>query len=100
MPRSRWIWLLPLAWLAWAGFLSDHSLLRIARLKQQLVAARADIERVRREAADLDARSSDPVERSQHAEEALRARGMARPGEIIYRLGTGRADAGRDSSAR
>jgi cell division protein FtsB len=88
--RPRWLWLVVVAWVLWAGFISDHSLIRIARLKHELVATQADIERVKDEAAALDSRYRDPADRNQHAEEQLRARGMARPGEIIYRLGSGK----------
>ena len=97
-PPSRWLWLLPIAWLLWIGVISDHSLWRIARLKHELTATHADLQRLRRETARLDARLRDPAERSEQAEEALRAQGMARPGEIIYRLGTGRPDSARSAT--
>ncbi len=94
-PRARWLWLLPVAWLLWVGLLSDHSLWRIARLRHDLSAARADLQRVQRETAALDARLRDPAERREHAEEALRRQGMTRPNEILYRLGSGNPDSAR-----
>jgi cell division protein FtsB len=97
-PRARWLWLLPVAWLLWVGVISDHSLWRIARLRQDLSTAQADLQHLRQQTADLDARVHDPAERREHAEAALRARGMARPGEIIYRLGTGEADSARTTT--
>lgn len=87
IPRSRWLWLLPIAWLLWVGVISDHSFWRIYRLRHDLVAARAEMQRVRGETSKLEARLHDPAERSEHAEQMLREQGMARPGEMIYRLG-------------
>ena len=97
-PRSRWLWLLPGAWLLWVAVISDHSLWRIARLRHELVAARADLEHVRHDTARLDARLHDPRARNEHAEEMLRLQGMSRPNEIIYRLGSGRADSARSTT--
>ncbi len=78
-PRARWIWLLAIAWLLWAGVISDHSWWRIARLRHDLASTQSDLARVHREASALDARVNDPAERERHAEEALRARhGAAR----------------------
>ncbi len=94
--RIHWLWLLPIAWLLWAGFLSDHSLWRISKLRHELASAQSEIRRVHGETARLEARLEDPDERARHAEEVLRAQGMARPGEIVYRFGGGHAD----SSAR
>jgi len=93
--RARWLWLLPIAWLLWVTVISEHSLLRIARLRGELGSARAELTRVRGEATKLDARLDDPRERARSAEEALRRQGMARPGEIIYRLGGAPPDSGR-----
>lgn len=90
-PRTKWLWLLPAGWLLWMGMISDHSLWRIARLRQDLAATQADLARLHKQTAELDGRLHDPAVRREHAEMELRARGMARPGEIIYRLGTGDA---------
>jgi cell division protein FtsB len=84
--RVRWLWLLPAAWLLWAGVISDHSLWRISRLQHELSNARTELQRVNSETARLSARLADPREKSEHAEAMLRAQGMAKPGEIIYRF--------------
>ena len=90
-PRARWLWLLPVAWLLWVTVISEHSLLRIARLRTELATARSELTRVHGEAGQLDAQLDDPAERQRAAEVALRRQGMSRPGEIIYRLGGGAA---------
>ena len=92
--RMRWLWLAGLVWLVWAAFISEHGFLRIGRLRRELSGARTELRRVQAENAALDARLADPRERTEHAEALLRAQGMARPGEIIYRLGGARADSG------
>ncbi len=94
-PRARWLWLLAVAWLLWVGVISDHSVWRIIRLRHDLVAARTEMQRVRGETSRLDARLRDPVERGEHAEQMLREQGMAKPGEIIYRLGGANTDSAR-----
>jgi cell division protein FtsB len=90
--RAHWLWLLPAAWVLWAGVLSDHSWWRISRLRAELLSARAELQRVNAESARLTARLADPQEKAEHAEETLRAQGMARPGEIIYRFDSARPD--------
>ena len=94
-PHSRWLILLPLAWLLWVGVLSDHRLWRIARLKQDLQRATTEIRHVRTETAQLEARLNDPQARAENAEEHLRGLGMSRPGETIYRIGAAAADSTR-----
>lgn len=91
----RWLLLAGAAWLVYATFFSDHSLWRIATLRHQLTVTDAEVRRVRAETTKLESRLTDPRERAAHAEEMLRGQGMARQGEIIYRLG-----AGADSSKR
>ena len=86
-PRRRWLWLLLAAWLAWIGVFSSHSLWRITRLKHDLSGANAEIARVHAQTRHLDDQLSDPQARAEHGEEMLRRQGMARPGEIVYRLG-------------
>jgi cell division protein FtsB len=85
--RLRWVWVLAALWVIWIGAVSDHSLLRIwilsqqnAQVQHQLASARTDIDRVDR---DLhDARSARI-----RAEKELREKhGMAREGEIVYRI--------------
>jgi cell division protein FtsB len=84
--RKHWLWLVPAAWLLWSGVISDHSLWRISRLRHELASARAQLQHVNSETASLGARLADPREKADHAEATLRAQGMARPGEIIYRF--------------
>lgn len=93
--RRRWLrWALVAvsAWLLYAAVLSDHSLWRIVRLRQELAATEAEVTRVEAEARRLEARLDDPRDRAEHAEEVLRRQGLARPNEIIYRLGGAAAD--------
>jgi cell division protein FtsB len=85
--RLRWAWVLGALWLAWIGLVSDHSLLRIWLLGRDNARARTELERVRAETAQLDAQVKDPRASRELAEHALRERnGMARPGEIVYRI--------------
>ena len=93
--RKHWLWLLPAAWLLWSGVLSDHSLWRISRLQHELSSARAELERVNGENTRLGARLADPREKADHAEATLRAQGMAKPGEIIYRFDSAKPGAAR-----
>lgn len=95
-PWLRWVVLGGFAWLIYATMLSDHSLWRIAQLRRDLGESEAEIQRVRAETRRLEARLDDPRAQREHAEEVLRRQGLARPNEIIYRLG--RTDA--DSTAR
>ena len=97
-PRTRWLWLVHAAWLLWAGVLSDHSWWRIAQLRHELGSEKSDLQRVRRETEALKDQAGDPALRTEHAEEELRKRGMAKPGEIIYRLGTGHPDSAQTSA--
>jgi len=85
--RLRWAWVLGGLWLVWIALVSDHSLLRIWKLGRENTRARQELEQVRAEIARLDAQSKDPKAGREMAEHALRERsGMARPGEIIYRI--------------
>ena len=85
-------------WLAWIGFLSDHSLWRIWRLSRETAHAEQELERTRQTVQRLDAELTDPDAQRDAAERTLRERtGMARPGEIIYRI---RGNARADSSGR
>ncbi len=88
----RWALLAVSAWLLWAAVLSDHSLWRIVRLRQELTETDVETRRVQAETRKLEARLDDPRVRQEHAEEVLRRQGLARPNEIIYRLGNGHAD--------
>ena len=77
-------------WLVWIGFLSDHSLWRIWRLTRETARSESDLERTRQTVDRLDAELKNPVTQRELAERALRERtGMARPGEIVYRIREG-----------
>jgi len=93
--RRLWWWIAGIVWLAWISVISDHSLWRIFRLKQELRAANREIAQIESETRKLDEKMSDPRARAEHSEEILRKQGMARPGEIVYRLGGGDADSSR-----
>jgi len=88
----RWALLAVSVWLLYTAVLSDHSLWRILRLRQDLGESEAEVQRVKAETRKLEARLDDPRVRSEHAEEVLRRQGLARPNEIIYRLGEAPAD--------
>jgi cell division protein FtsB len=90
--QLRWVVLAASAWFLWAAVLSDHSFWRILRLKQDLAANDAEMKRVQAESKRLEAQLDDPHARQDHAEEVLRRQGLARPGEIVYRLGGTAAD--------
>jgi len=95
--RLVWVAVAGLAWAAWAGFLSDHSLYRIWRLSRENDAAVHDLARLRGQIATLEKDSRDPEVARRRAEQWLRERGgMAQPGEIIYRI----EETPRDSVAR
>ncbi len=86
-PRPpRWVWIVAALWLAYVGFLSEHSLYRIWRMSAENARVQRDLRDVRREMARLDRDARDPQTRLRDAERALRREGFARRGEIIYRI--------------
>ena len=91
--RLRWAWLAVAAWFVWIGFLSDHSLWRIWRLSRESGQAERELARVRGSVAKLEKEADSPAARRLSAEKMLRERdGMARPGEIVYRIQDGAPD--------
>ncbi len=85
--RLRWAWVAAALWLAWVGFLSDHNFVRLWQLSQERRQSEADLQRLRAEVAELDAKMRDPAAQRELAEHTLRERaGMARPGEIVSRV--------------
>jgi cell division protein FtsB len=91
--RLPWLWVAALLWLAWVGVISDHSLWRIWRLSAENRRAAEDLVKARESIARLERESEDPGLRRQQAERWLREQGgMARPGEIIYRIQDGSPD--------
>lgn len=90
-PRLRRLrWLVPalIVWAAWAGFLSDHSFWRLHRLAAERAEAEEQLATLKVAIDRIDADLGDAGERRRIAEEVAREKnGMARPGEIIYRVG-------------
>jgi len=83
----RWVWAFGVLWLLWAGLISDHSFFRIWRLAQDNAHAERDLEQSRRDNARIDSELGDPKAGRERAERVLRERnGMAKRGEIIYRV--------------
>ena len=98
--RPRWIpWALAALalWTLWATAVSDHSLYRIWRLRRERAETQVELDRVRHDDAALETQLDGPGARRRIAEKRLREEsGMAKPGEIVYRI---RGDAA-DSSGR
>jgi cell division protein FtsB len=92
--RLRWFWFVALAWLAYVGLLSDHSFYRLWRLKQERVRTATELSRTRAEIEALEKDRKDPAAQRERTERQLRRTGMAREGEIIYRI----RDSGADST--
>ncbi len=91
--RLGWVVLGVIAWALYAGVFSDHSVLRIARMRAELAASQRELARVKSEGGSLESQLDDPKARQQHAEAMLREEhGMAKPGEIVYRFRDGRPD--------
>jgi cell division protein FtsB len=86
----RWAWLVGALWLVWVGFVSEHNFMRLQQLAREARHSEAELRQLHGEVARLDAEERDPAARRLLAEHALRERsGMARPGEIIYRIRPG-----------
>ena len=91
--RWPWVWVLFGLWAVWAFVLSDHSLWRILRLRSENERSVNEVANVREEISRLEQAASDPRQSRQRAERWLREQGgMARPGEIIYRIQDGAPD--------
>lgn len=85
--QLRWALRIAVLWLAWAALLSEHSFYRTWHLDRENSQARRELAHLRSEVERLDGESRDPVATRLRAERQLRERdGMARPGEIIYRI--------------
>src|SRR5262249_34892230 len=91
----RWGWIVLALWLLWITVLSDHSLLRLWRVSRENSRAEQELVRARGSVARLESEMENPENNRELAERVLRERtGMARPGEIVYRI---RGKAGADS---
>ena len=85
--KLRWGWIALGLWLVWIGLLSDHSLWRIWRLTRDNAHAESDLRRTQESVSRLESQLDNPETSREQAERVLRERtGMARPGEIIYRI--------------
>ena len=85
--RLGWVWLALLAWVLWAGVVSDHSFVQLWRLDRERSRAERELRTARREIERIEADARDPDARRSSVERSLRERnGMARPGEIVYRI--------------
>ncbi len=91
--RLRWIWLVALAWVVWAGLLSEHSFFRLWRMERENARMRAEHVQVRADIQQLDRERTDADLKRERTERLLRERaGMARPDEIVYRIRTESSD--------
>jgi cell division protein FtsB len=71
----------------WIAVLSDHSLWRIWRLSNENARAEHELERARLSVSKLENQVENPENNRELAERVLRERtGMAKPGEIVYRI--------------
>lgn len=94
----RWGWIALALWLIWIGVLSDHSLWRIWSLSREHSRSQSELARTQAEVERLDSELTNPATQRELAERALRERtGMARPGELVYRI---RGGARPDSAGR
>jgi cell division protein FtsB len=85
--RLRWVWLVAVAWLAWVGLLSDHNFHRIWKMERERTEARQQLDEASMARQRMSAELKDPAARLERAEDLLRTEhGMARPGELIYRI--------------
>jgi cell division protein FtsB len=98
--QLRWVWIGLAAWLVWAGLLSDHSFLQIWKLDHRNKDEQAELAKTRQEITDLEREAANPKAQREQAERVLREQnGMARPGEIIYRVRGGSGGSPADSDA-
>ena len=87
--RHRLRWALPVIaiWLVWASFLSSHSLYRLWQLQRGNLRAQAELKELQSETRRIREELQDRAALRRLAERVLREKnGMARAGEIIYRV--------------
>jgi len=83
-------------WAVYALFLGEHSLLRIWKLGREDRRMRHELVSTRKELDQLEGGMNDPRVIRDRAEQVLRQRGYAKPGEIIYRIPETKADTSGD----
>ena len=85
--RRHWVWWGLAVWLLWVCVISDHSFYRLWKLRQENRITAVELARTEREAQRFGAELENPAALRGLAERVLREKnGMARPGEIIYRI--------------
>lgn len=85
--RLHWAWWGLGLWVIWACFLSDHGFYRLWQLHRENQRTQAELSRAELELGRIDAELRDPRALRGLAERVLREKnGMARPGEIVYRI--------------
>lgn len=95
--RLHWAWWGLAAWVLWVSLISDHGFYRLWQMRRENQRTRIELERTRAEVQRLDAELADPSALRGLAERVLREKnGMARPGEIVYRIKGERDSLGRD----
>jgi cell division protein FtsB len=82
----RWFWLAAVLWIVWAGLLSKGSFYRLWRLDAERQRIERELEQTRGDIVALEKASKDPRLKREWAERQARHAGMARAGEIIYRI--------------
>jgi cell division protein FtsB len=94
--RLRWAWLLGALWLIWISVVGDHSLWRIWRLSVENQRSKRQLTEIRAQLDRMDQEIHDPRLGRELAEKTLREKnGMARPGEIVYRISGSAPDSAR-----
>ena len=83
----RWLWSLLGLWAIYVGVLSEHSLWRLWRVRQQAARTAGTARETQAEADRIDRQIHEPAQRRDLSERVLREEhGLARKGEEIYRL--------------
>lgn len=89
--RMHWAWWGLVAWLLWVCVISDHGFYRLWQLRHENQRTHSDLVLTQNEMRTLDAELKDPRALKGLAERVLREKnGMARPGEIVYRIQSAR----------
>jgi cell division protein FtsB len=85
--RMHWAWWGLALWVLWASLLSEHGFYRLWQLRRENQRTQVELHQAERELQRLDGELRDPDALRGLAERVLREKnGMARPGEIVYRI--------------
>jgi len=82
--RGRWLVAFVGLWLLYSVFLSDHGFYRIWRLEDLNRRTEAEQASTNREIEEIESKLKNPELKRQSEEAELRAKGMARPIELLY----------------